>query len=338
MSSSKGDAEIALADLEDHLKSVREEFEKSFEKMSILSLRSNDVYSTLQESLDEQNRLRERISLLENQLRVSADHISSLDCCISDRDNTISNLNTDILDLNGVQISLKNQLDEYNASEKELKSIIAEKISDITALTEEVSARKKAESVLESQFNKSTTANDQLHQEISTQDKAMRRLKEELGQSKGRVGTLESRVANYEAQVDVLKTKLAEADSETASLNNKLMEASVENGFLESRISTLQAELEERDESIAGITVDLIDAKMMAANKSELADAESKRVAQLTRALEAAASTQSMGDGDTFESPPPPPGEKQSKGSMRILSSALHSMDKLKLPKSSHNK
>lgn len=107
-------------------------------------------------------------------------------------------------------------------------------------------------------------------------------------------------------------------------------------GFLEDQIKGLQATVADRDSTIASLSVDLIDAKVAVANMSETADKESRKVAQLTRALTASSGAPVIGDADTFDSPA---GHIHHESSVagatkKLFSSTMSGIEKLK--KASH--
>ena len=101
------------------------------------------------------------------------------------------------------------------------------------------------------------------------------------------------------------------------------------NEQLEARVKDLQESLSQRDVTIANITDDMIKEKMLAAEQDEMLAVERKRVAQLTRSLEALSGMQAV-DGKAVAHSPEQQQPTSGGGGVKLSSYVMDHMKQAK--------
>jgi chromosome segregation ATPase len=164
------------------------------------------------------------------------------------------------------------------------------------------------ENILNHTLKTSKERIEKLDGDVKSRDSKIVKLNTEITDLKFNTQVLEGQLRDTKTHVADLDVLIKKKDEQISSLNGELTDAEMNRGFLEDQIKGLQATVADRDSTIASLSVDLIDAKVAVANMSETADKESRKVKQLTRALEAASSAPMKGDADSFDPPNHPAG------------------------------
>ncbi|THG95883.1 hypothetical protein EW026_g5837 [Hermanssonia centrifuga] len=286
------EAKITMATLAEQVKDLSESLDLRTQELSAIrkqeaEQRANNLaLETTVVSLQKQTvDLEATVSDLQDDLRTSAERLQSLDAMCASKMAAISVLENSHDEAEERVSGLTSQLQEMRAKESaleltadELNHRVLEKIEEVTRLTVELAAQKRAFNILENDFASASSLNAALAAQIVVKENELSSLQAELEEAhddsrqyQEKINLLETQKATqakyYESQIASVEANLAVANAAVDTLRSNLR--SVEHAR-----DDLVSLLKQKDSELNTIQFDLDSEKAeLSASKSQLGDA-----------------------------------------------------------------